>query len=579
MIDSKTRWRFFILVLTLHIWALFAVSAQAKENQVEVNTVRIVMKDGVRLSATVHRPSVKQTFPTILIRTPYGKHQHQYEAKYWTQHGYAVVVQDTRGKFDSEGDYLPFIHELEDGWATLDWILAQDWSNQQVGMWGSSYLAFCQLVLASARHPGLKSIMPISGWLSSDNQITHGGAHHLMLAIPWILHEESQTKRPIGNLDIDEMFAYLPLIDVFRSIGLQSRIWNEGFDLKQLDRFSADRIQIPALHITGWLDFVHTASLRVFSETDAHSQSLQKLIVGPWFHDQFYTTYSQAGDADFGPDSVMGKKRLVRLALRWFDLTLKGIQNNLAQSPKVKLFIMGANQWKSFERWPPANTRLQKWNLGSVSKANSTRGDGFLTQKENRTGRPFDTFLFDPMRPVPTHGGANMHFMPHLLGIKDQSQIEQREDVLVYTSTPLTKNIEIIGRPKVVLFAATEGFDTDFTAKLVQVRPNGYAANIEEGILRASYRQGNKRQLLKPGQVVRLEIQLGPTAMQLSAGDCLRLEISSSNFPKYDRNPNTGEDPLKATQLKAVNQTIYYRANQASYLLLPVLTPSKQKGN
>jgi len=534
--------------------------------------VQIDSTDGVVLVGTLLLPAGSIARNTILIRTPYSRRQHLLEARYWAQCGYAVVVQDTRGKFDSTGEYLPFINEYIDGVATLDWIVDQPWSNGRVGMWGSSYLAFCQLVLASAHHPALRSIIPISGWLHDTNQIEHGGANHIMLSIPWILHEESQTRRPIVDVELDDLFAYLPLMEVFQSIGLESKIWREEYDFASLDVFSAENISIPALHMTGWNDFVATAALEVYRQARGGvAGDNQKLVVGPWIHDQFYTTFTSVGDEDFGPESAMGRERLMQLARQWFDLTLKPAQPALSDWPDARLFVMGANRWRNYGTWPPTEARSHNLYLGSFGNANTLGGDGYLVDYAPEVTRQ-DTFRFDPMNPVPTYGGANFHFLMHLAGVKDQREIEMREDVLVYTSAPLPDELQISGPVQVVLHAATEGVDTDFTAKLVSVRPDGYARIINEGIVRACYRNGTtERQMLEPGTIYELVIELGATSLVIPAGERIRVEISSSNFPKYDRNPNTGEDALRARTLRPVNQQVFHGGKYGSRLVLPVV--------
>ncbi len=550
------------------------INARADSGIVE-RTVQVKMRDGVSLEAVLTLPAETGEFPAILVRTPYGKEQHLDEARFWTQHGYAVVVQDARGKWGSGGEYVPFLNEYADGSDTLDWIVAQRWSDGRVGMWGSSYLAFCQLVLASKRHPALKSIMPISGWIQDDGQIRHGGAHHIMLSIPWILHEEAQTKRSLRDFDLYEMFEFLPLIDVFDSVGLRSKIWTEEFDFSHLNAYSAGDINVPSLHITGWNDFVCDASLGVYGKAvRGDAGPSQKLMVGPWFHDQYWTTYTEVGDENFGPSSAMGRERLMKLSLEWFDQSLSDSTEGPSDWPPVRLFVMGANEWKDYDRWPPKGVSNRKLFLESEKGANGLAGDGHLSARAPETSKA-DTYEFDPMDPVPTYGGANFHFLPHLIGVKDQREIEGRDDVLVYTTPPLEEETEIIGPIRAVLYASTEGPDTDFTAKLVEVRSDGYARIIQEGIIRASYRNGGDRELLEPGEIYRLAVDLGSTAIVIPKGHRLRLEISSSNFPKYDRNPNTGEEALMARVLKSVTQSVYHGGDHPSHVVIPVM---KQKG-
>ena len=565
-VTAVERLWFFVLSV------LLALSASSARAELIEQTVKTAMRDGIELEATLVLPAKAAELPTIVVRTPYGRQQHLEEARFWAAYGYAVLIQDTRGKFGSAGEYVPFLNEHADGSETLDWVVEQAWSNGRVGMWGSSYLAFCQLVLASSGHPALKSIMPVSGWLQEKGAIQDGGAHHIMLSIPWILHEESQTKRPIVDVDLEALFEYLPLIDVFESIGLPSKIWNEEFDFSSLEAFSAADIAIPALHVTGWNDFVHPATLDIYQQTlGGPAAAQQRLMIGPWFHDQFYTTYTEAGDEDFGPHSAMGREALMRLSLDWFEATLKRETPAIDTWPRARVFLMGLNEWRDYSSWPPPHVESRTLYLGAGVGANSSAGDGYLALAAPPEPGA-DRYLFDPMNPVPTYGGANFHFLLHLLGVKDQRDIERRQDVLVYTSAPLEADMEIVGPMTAVVYAATEGIDTDFTAKLVEVRASGYARIIEEGIVRASYRDGSgQRSLLEPGRIYPLTIDIGSTAIRVPAGHRLRLEISSSNFPKYDRNPNTGEEALFAHVLKAVAQTIHRGGEFPSHIVLPVV--------
>ncbi|MBU8923487.1 MAG: CocE/NonD family hydrolase [Bacteroidales bacterium] len=569
------------VVLSMLVCSLDADLQAADEqvgNMIQTEQVMIPMRDGVELSGALYLPEAGDVFPVILVRTPYGKRQLRVEAEFWAAGGYAVLIQDARGKFASGGDYLPFVNELADGMATLDWIMEQPWCNGKIGMWGSSYLAFSQLILASKGHPGLRSIFPVSGWLGSEGQITCGGANHIMLSIPWILHEESLTNRNMNDYEIDEMFEYLPILDAFKSVGIDSRIWNEKYELEELDVYRPEDIEIPALHMTGWLDFVAESALGVYRGIDAAGRKGQLLIVGPWFHDQFYSTFTEAGDEDFGPQSVMGRAGLMELSKKWFDMTLRGMKNDLSEKDRVTLFVMGADEWRGFDQWPPVASKPRKFFFSSMSGANSLDGDGSLSCLP-LDDASFDTFTFDPMDPVPTNGGANMHFMLHLVGVKDQRDIERRDDVLVYTSEPLEDDMEIIGAIEARIYVSTEGLDTDFTAKLVEVREDGYARIIEEGIVRASWRNGGPdRELLEPGKVYGMNIAMGSTAILIKAGNRLRVEISSSNFPKYDRNPNTGEDPLRAAVLKKTRQKIYHGKKYPSHIVLPVMDEGVRPG-
>ena len=565
---TTIKWKqlFLILALSFIVIEFYGHEKFSKEK------VIITLKDGTHLASHVFIPSEGSTHPTILVRTPYGKHQHDDEGAYWASNGYAVVLQDARGKWDSDGEYIPFFNEKNDGLETIDWITNQEWSNGEIGLWGSSYLSYCAIVAVTDRPSAVKTMFIISGWLGGDKVVNPGGAMHLMLNLAWILHEETQRVRSLKKYELDELFEYLPMSEVFTSVGMESKIWPKINDVRGLNAgLTASQIDIPIFHLSGWNDFVCNAALDVYKETTMNSSSQNRLLIGPWFHDQLQTDYTEVGDDDFGPESIMGYKKLTRLSLDWFDHVFKEKNPQFDNTPDVNLFVMGENKWREFNHWPPEDIDYQKWYLSSVDGANSSTGDGKLSPTHSAINSD-DTFVFDPFNPVPTYGGANFHFFLHTIGIKDQSDIEERDDVLVYTSEVLDEPMDIVGPLEMVIHASTEGFDTDFTAKLVEVRENGYARIIEEGIIRASNRNSaTTRDLLEPGKVYELVIDMGATAIQIPKGSRLRVEISSSNFPKYDRNPNTGVDPFMADTLEVVEQTIYHGNNNPSYLILPVL--------
>ncbi len=569
--------RLFVTMTCLILFVLISpLFGQGPKQNIKI---QIPMPDGINLEADFFRSSEEKASPVILIRTPYGKQQHSADGEFFAKHGYNVIIQDTRGKWKSEGDFFPFINEQKDGMATLDWITKQDWCNGQIGMWGSSYLSFSALILGSSQHPALVSIFAISGWLGGSKMISPGGAFHLQLSLPWMLYEATQkTAAPI-SYDIDELFSYLPMNEVFQHLELDGELWNldkiKNFAPKEI--LDPARIKIPVFHITGWYDFVHDASLDNYMSMYTQGNTMNKLMVGPWFHDQFQSTYSEVGDEDFGSQSVLGSKKANELALRWFDFTIKKIDNGIDEEPPVDLFVMGDNQWQEFQEFPPKETSAVNWYLSSNSGANSRAGDGMLSLQA-KSKKKTDSYIYDPNNPVPTYGGANFHFFLHTIGVKDQRDIENREDVLVYTSEILENDLDIIGGISATIYASTEGRDTDFTAKLVEVYPDGYARNIVEGITRASFRNGtDKRELLVPGKVYPISVDMGNTAINIKKGHQIRLEISSSNFPKYDRNPNTGEDPFTTTELRSVNQKIFMGDKYPSHLSLPIFSGKKSE--
>lgn len=533
----------------------------------------VELSDGIILKADVYLPDSTNSYPVILMRTPYGKFQREKDGRMWAGKNYVAVIQDTRGKWESEGEFYPFFNELNDGLETIDWIEDQEWCNGEIGMFGTSYSGFSALVLAAHGHPALKSIFILSGWLNESDIIRPGGANHHMLNLAWMLHEFTQTKRSLKEYNFDELFSYLPIKDVFESIGITETPWDTRALLKELNKLknlSAAEMSIPVFTMSGWYDFVLNASLNVYNELrNNHPQN--KLLAGPWGHDQAINDQYQVGDVNFEQTAKMGRSKLNNLITDWFDFTIKKKQNSLENMADAELFLMGENKWEEFDEFPSPELTQKTFYVSSAGNANTSNGDGRLI-KSKSTNEMSDQFMFDPNNPVPTYGGANFHFFPHLLGIRDQSEIENRADVLVYTSDKLKDDLTILGEIKVELFASTEGKDTDFTAKLVEVNKDGYAGIITEGIVRLSRRNKvNQKEKIISGKIYKAEIDLGFTGVTIKKGNRIRLEISSSNFPKYDRNPNTGEDAYEATKLVPVNQTIYHGSKYASKLKLTIL--------
>jgi putative CocE/NonD family hydrolase len=568
-----------LMVLVLGLGPL-ASPVQAEEEptfRVEKN-LSFVTSDGIRLAADLYTPLETGPFPTVLIRTPYDKKQMSFIAEYLGERGYAVVVQDVRGKWKSEGEFIPFLNERVDGEETLDWVAAQPWCNGRVGMWGSSYLGFTGLSLADLRHPALKTVMSISGWIHSEEMAFPGGALHLMLSLPWLITEETEKQRALDDYDIEELFEYLPLRDALSSVGIESALWKDNDTLAAANAdFDYAKVDIPILHVTGWFDFVGPSSFEVYRRMREESTAPQKLLIGPWLHDQYYTDIPEVGDVDMGPTSILDVTGTCELSLRWFDFWLRDTNNGIMEEPPVRAFIMNENRWRDFESWPPASLVQQRWYLTSTGSAKSADGNGELLA-ELPTAATRDSFTFDPFDPVPTQGGANFHFFGAVSGMLDQEEIEARGDVLVYSSDVLTQPLDLLGDMKVVLQVATEGIDTDFTAKLVDVDRDGYALNVADGILRLSARE-EEAAPVQPGWLYEITIDLGTTGLRIPAGHRLRLQVSSSNFPKYDRNPNTGEPAFEARKLVPVQQTVYSSPERPSYVEVTALEDAERRAS
>lgn len=562
------------------------------------------MRDGVTLYADVYRPDAEGRFPAILLRLPYGKEMADVfgDHEFFPARGYVVIIQDGRGRFSSEGEFYPLIGEPFDGYDTVEWAASLPYANGAVGTQGQSYLGATQYLLAPTRPPHLRCAFPVSA--ASDfhqSWVYHtGGAFSLGWQVPYAIF---LTRNTIDRKGIKEQLWPKIRPDLLRSINFGNPLTLEGYQrlplmywadlLAEVAPYLRDylthpddgpywwatnierqhkNIGIPMYHVSSWYDIflrdaiVHFNGLRSRAMTP-EARGGQKLLLGPWAHLFPYTTPTTGGtgDIDFGPNAFID---LHDTQLRWFDYWLKGIDTGIAEEPPIRLFVMGVNQWRDEYEWPLARTRYTPYYFHSKGRANSLRGDGSLS-REVPGEEPTDHYRYDPADPVPTCGG-NTLIIP--VGVKDQREVESRQDVLVYTGEPLDKPLEVTGPLTVVLYASSSAPDTDFTAKLVDVRPDGYAQNIADGILRARYRESpSTAKLLSKNEVYELPIDLWATSHVFLPGHRLRVEIASSNFPRFDRNLNTGEEQATGTQMQVADQTVFHTQRFRSHILLPVI--------
>ncbi len=535
--------------------------------------VRVPMRDGVQLSANVFRPASAGTYPTILIRTPYGKGD-DWSANHqaFVEHGYAVVVQDVRGRYESQGVFLPLTQEAADGDDTLNWIARQPWSNGKIGMTGGSYLGIVQWKVATMNNPHLKAIFP---WVSGDDDYrdryySTGGALKLGHRLLWV--EENLRQPGYEPPSFDKYILTLPLRRVDAVVtGHKTSLMQTVLDHPADDQFwqsmsvrdQLKNIKVPVFSLGGWYDNYVESDLDAYSILQKQS-NVHRILIGPWPHN-VNTILPGSG---FGRDSQILFRKT---QFEWFDQWLKDKDVPMMSRPPVRIFVMGLNQWRDESEWPPKGTRMVRFYLESGGHANSLNGDGSLTT-ERVIKSEHDVFVFDPRNPVPTRGGAvccDPKIFPW--GPMDQRAVEQRNDVLVYSTPVLRDDVEVTGRIEVTLFAATTALDTDFTAKLVDVYPDGTARNLTDGILRGRYRKSlSVPALLKPDEVNAFKIDVGVTSNVFLKGHRIRLEISSSNFPRFDRNSNTGGRIADETKFIPATQTIHHDRKHESYLLLPI---------
>ncbi len=540
------------------------------------------MRDGVELAADLYLPRADGPFPTVLMRTAFDRAAERGKGRFLASQGYACVVQNFRGRYGSDGVSEPFHCEGEDGYDTLAWIGRQPWSNGKVGMAGGSYMGMVQWYTSTLGSEYLTCMVPrIAACDHVADMLAPGGAFQLtwsMMVAQYGIITGRTLETPVYN-SWTEGFRHLPLIDWAEQVGYDLPYWKDWIQRPLDDEYwtslnvdgSWQNITAPAFIMNGWYDvhaasaFVHFNGMRHHGGSPAARQS--KLIMGPWLHGS--TVGSQTGDVDFGLHSAIDP---ASVELRWFDYWLKGIDNGVLDDPPLRLFIMGVNQWRDEHEWPLARTEWQPWYLHSDGNANTVRGDGALSIAPP-VEEPADQFIYDPEFPVQTGGGSsfeNAEYYPG--GPHDQRPIEMRTDVLCYTSAPLEEELEVTGPIKLVLFAATDSLDTDWTAKLVDVSPTGYAMLLCDGIIRARYRDGFSNPThLEPGQVYRYEIEVGVTGNVFRKGHSVRLEVSSSNFPRFDRNLNTGTPIGMDAVLRPAQQTVFHSHGNPSHLLLPVI--------
>jgi putative CocE/NonD family hydrolase len=565
------------IVLLLFYFASFLCLSQELSQPVyqviEELDVKVSMRDGVRLSTNIYRPDTLGNFPVLLMRTPYGNGgEDNKEGHFYAQRGYVVVVQDTRGRYESEGLFDAFRYEASDGYDTQQWVGKQPWCNEKIGTFGGSYVGFTQWMPAPLQSPYLITMVPAVTFSDVHDVVYQGGAFRLALFSPWsfeMTHTYNIDQDFIGSRT-DSILQTLPLMEQDRYLGWKIPFLRDWLAHPEHDRYwdrtsvgddGYKKIRTSVYNIGGWFDIVLDGTLQNFIRmTDTtiapEVRTKQKLLIGPWIHGW---GKSKVGELDFGEAATIDSREL---HLRWFDSELKGKNTGIMEEPPVKIFVMGENIWRFENEWPLARTKYQKYYFYSKGKANTLSGDGFLNVKLPKDD-PTDTFTYDPENPVPTPGS---------MGPYDQKDLEKREDVLVYSTKTLKKDIEVTGPVKVILYAASSAVNTDFTAKLVDVFPDGKAIRLCEGIIRANFRDPDTTTSnIQPGKVYKYHIDLWATSNVFKKGHKVRVEISSSSFPRFDRNLNTGNFFATDTTYVKATQTIYHSRDYPSCIVLPVI--------
>lgn len=556
---------------------------------------RVTMRDGVKLSADVYLPRYAgDGLPTILLRTPYEstRDMHVEWAVWWAKRGYAVVIEDDRGKFESEGIFYAYHDDGRDGHDTLEWIGNQAWSNGKIGMSGRSYGGIVQWQAAPFRSKYLTALAPqviMADYFSECHRI--GGAVQWALTIfAAITFQTSVAYAQRGATNIfgnSRFYRHLPLVTAdVEAIGREIPFFRDWCAHATYDDYWAaidtsrvlDQIDVPVVQQAAWYDPYTAGEFRLFNGMrergySARARQNQKIYVIPWTH--HLPEGSRLGDLDFGPGAYVD---LNLEDLRWFDYWLKGIDTGILSEPPIKIFVMGENVWRFENEYPLAHTQFAPYYLHSRGHANTLFGDGTL-DSEPPADEPPDRYSYDPENPVATLGGNNSTWTlikfaaePIYPGPIDQRPLERRDDVLVYTSRVLERDLEVTGPLQMILYASSSARDTDFTAKLVDVYPDGRAIHLAEGILRARHRHSMQHvEFLQPNEVDEFRIELAPTSSVFKVGHQLRVEISSSNFPRFDRNLNTGGDIFHDTKMQIARQTVLHNSAYPSQIVLPII--------
>jgi uncharacterized protein len=552
-----------------------AAAKAAGELKIDFNR-RVLMRDRTELSADVYRPVAPGRYPVLLLRTPYTKTSasNLKIIKYFVAHGYAVVYMDVRGRGDSDGTFVPYRSEGQDGYDAVEWCAAQEWSTGKVGTLGGSYNGAIQWLTAVRQPPHLAAMIVLA--TPSDPFVEWPTGLPIPAQISWYHYTSGHVLQNMELVDWNKLYWHLPLATMDEAMGRPNRNWKDVVEHSKLDAWwepkryqnKYDRVRVPVLHISGWYDDEQVGTPLNFIGMTTRGATPevrrgQRLLMGPWPH--AINSSTKLGEVEFGPTAVIDMNAHW---LRWFDHWLKGVDDGLMKEPPVRVFVMGENVWRDEHEWPLARTRWTKYYLHSGGRANTLAGDGLLSAA-TPSGEPTDSYTYDPAQPTPYITDPKFS---QIGGPDDYRQVEQRADVLVYTSEPLAEDMEVCGPVRVRLAAASSATDTDFMAKLIDVWPNGFAQRLTDGMVRARFREGMDRpSLIEPGRVYTYDLDLWNTCQLYRRGHRVRLEIASSAFPKYDRNPNTGEALGQTTRMQKAEQKIYHDSEHPSYVILPVV--------
>jgi uncharacterized protein len=550
--------------------------------------VAVKMRDGITLRADICRPKSDGKFPVLLTRTPYDKSGATAFCLKGAARGYVVIEQDVRGRYASEGDWYPFKYESHDGYDTIEWAAALSYSNGKVGMFGGSYVGATQYLAAIAQPPHLAGICP--NYTASnyhDGWTYQGGAFEQWFNESWTtgLAENTMSRRiesggdAVGWTQTLPLSSY-PVLDPPSTAGLAPYFtdWlaHPSYDdyWKQWsieDHYA--QIQVPVFSLGAWYDIFLGGTLRNYMrlKNEAGTEAArrgQRLMIYVGGHAGGWND-EKVGAVDFGSRLPFDLNEVI---LRWYDSLLKEAANGVDHEKPVRIFVMGKNDWREEDDWPVERAKATRYYLRSAKPANGLEGGGTLNTAAPTEEKP-DQYVYDPADAVPTIGGPLCCGpLPTGIGPEDQRPAEARGDVLVFSSPAFTQSTEVTGPISLDLYVSSSAVDTDFTGKLVDVWPSGFAQNLTEGILRLRYRNSQEKpELGNPGEIYHISVDLWATSNVFLPGHKLRLEVSSSNFPRFDRNLNTGEDQARGTHMVKATNVIYHDKSRPSALVLPIV--------
>jgi putative CocE/NonD family hydrolase len=562
--------------------------------------IDIPMRDGIVLRGDLWRPDDNLARPVILFRTPYNKSQLSTDSlkpQWCVDAGYASIVQDTRGRFASDGEWAAIMWEREgaDTYDTVEWISKQKWCDGNVGMVGPSYLGIVQWMGAAQAPPHLKAIAPIMTTNNDLEPLETGGAVRLDHLISWMAFMAADwVAKAMGKGQQIDPAILGKVMALIRNPGLAMDYLpireNPYFDIpgfpvdfgkliageiESSASWHYEDISIPTLSVGSWYDVFNRATIQSFLNMQTNGGGGEEirqshgLIMGPWAH--VGALMQMQGEVNFGVFSSATGAQLPQWILAFFDKHLKGAKTAI---PKVRYFLMGANEWREAEAWPTSQVQEQSWYLHSLGQANTAMGDGLLSGVEPGKTEPADQYLYDPMNPIRTHGGRVLYLGNLVGGPLNQQHLEGRTDVLCYTSEPLDSNLDVVGLVSLKLFASSTAKDTDFMAKLTDVYPDGRSILVCDGCLRARYRKGFDSEIFLESEAVEeYLINLGHTAWRFQPTHRLRVHVCSSNFPHLDRNMNTGDPIGTDSQAIIARQTVFHEKTRPSHLALSILSP------